>query len=273
MRPPTFWSEGPRKIADDVRRVDADLYCYLGRAGRDGPCSRIPVICISTTLSGGEYSSFAGATNDADGRKYSFSGAQMACPRLVTLDPELATTTPQELWLGTGVRALDHCVEMLCALQSNEDADLTTRHGCKADPTDTVARLVCFLGTRDAMAAAASGVPLDTGDGIRHQLDPAGVGHGETSRILGPAVCKYNYAKKANDDAHAAAVFEERGLKRETADLGDLMDAIFRALGLPRTLKEFGIGEDRLDGIAEHSLQDTHLDKAGVLEILRMVLE
>ncbi|KAI0481889.1 putative Fe-containing alcohol dehydrogenase [Xylaria cf. heliscus] len=264
--------------------------------------SRITVICIPTTLSGGEYSSFAGAPNDADGRKYSFASAQMAAPRLVVLDADLATTTPQHVWLSTGVRALDHCVETLCALRSTEAADATARRGLarlvpallrsKADPTDTAARLEAFLGARDAMIAVTSGVPLGASHGIGHQLGPAGVGHGETSCVLNPAVCKYNYAKGANvarqdavaallwDDARAAAVFEDRGLRRDSADLGDLMDAIVRALGMPRTLKEFGIGEDKLDGIAEHSLQNrwvktnpAHLDKEGVLEILRMVLE
>ncbi|KAI1754147.1 putative Fe-containing alcohol dehydrogenase [Xylaria castorea] len=335
MRPHTFWSE-VLEITDDVRRLGADCIVTLGAGSLTDAAkivayaiansvttpeelgslstssafaprktthpSRIPVICVPTTLSGGEYSSSAGATNDADGRKYSFSGAQIACPRLVILDPELAMTTPQGVWLSTGVRALDHCVETLCSLRSNEGADSSARRGlkrlvpallrCKADPADAAARLECFLGARDSMAAASSGVPMGASHGIGHQLGPAGVGHGETSCILNPAVCKYNYAKKANvarqdavtallwADAHAVAVFEERRLKKETADLGDLIDAIIRALGLPRTLKEFGIGEDRLDGIAEHSLKDrcvktnpAHLDKEGVLEILRMVLE
>ncbi|KAI0874343.1 putative Fe-containing alcohol dehydrogenase [Hypoxylon argillaceum] len=264
--------------------------------------SVVPVICIPTTLSGGEYSPFAGATNDHDHRKYSFSGPQIAGPALVILDPELATTTPASVWLSTGVRALDHCVEALCSLESNEDADEMARRGlkklvpgllkCKENPADLGARLDCFLGGRDSMVTATYGVPMGASHGIGHQLGPAGVGHGETSCILNPVVCKYNYAKKANvarqdavteilwQDAQAIAVFEGRGLKKESADLGDLMDAIIRALGLPRTLKEFGIGEDRLDGIAEHSLHDrwvktnpAHLDKESVLEILRMVLQ
>lgn len=122
-------------------------------------------------------------------------------------------------------------------------------------------------------------------------MGPAGVGHGETSCILNPAVCKYNYKKGANverqnaiiktlwEDPKAREIFDQARLERETADLGDLMDAIIRALGLPRTLKEFGIGEDKLDTIAEHSLKDrwvqtnpAPLDKEGVLEILKMVL-
>ncbi|KAI0190152.1 putative Fe-containing alcohol dehydrogenase [Xylaria flabelliformis] len=342
MRPHTFWSE-VLEVIDDVRRSGADCVVTLGAGSLTDAAkivvyaiansvttseelgslstsfsssflpqrenthpSRIPVICIPTTLSGGEYSSTAGATNDADGRKYAFSGVAARPPRLVILDPELAMTTPRGVWLSTGVRALDHCVETLCSLQSNEGADASARRGLmrlvpallrcceKADDHPTAAaaaRLDCFLGARDSMAAANSGVPMGASHGIGHQLGPAGVGHGETSCILNPAVCKYNYAKKANvarqdavtallwADEHAAKVFEERGLRKETADLGDAMDAIIRALGLPRTLKEFGIGEDKLDGIAEHSLHDrwvktnpAHLDKEGVLEILRMVL-
>lgn len=58
------------------------------------------------------------------------------------------------------------------------------------------------------------------------------------------------------------------------------MDAIIRSLELPRTLGEFGIGEDKLDSIAEYSLKDrwvktnpAPLNKEGVLEILKMVLK
>lgn len=133
---------------------------------------------------------------------------------------------------------------------------------------------------------------FDNADGIGHQLGPAGVSHGETSCILNPAVCKYNYKRGANvarqdavikalwEDSKAQEIFSQRQLERDTADLGDLMDAIIRSLELPRTLQEFGIGEGKLGNIAEHSLRDrwvqsnpAPLDKEGVLEILRMVLE
>ncbi|KAI1810180.1 putative Fe-containing alcohol dehydrogenase [Poronia punctata] len=263
--------------------------------------SEIPVISIPTSLSGGEYSSGAGATNDVDGRKYSFRGPNIRGPELVILDPKIATTTPDSVWLSSGVKALDHCVETLCSLQSNDDADETARRGlvklvpgllrCMTDPKDIPSRLDCFLGTRDAMAALVFGAQMGASHGIGHQLGPEGVGHGETSCILNPAVCKYNYVKKANiarQDAvadilwqlpDASKIFREKGLDQKSADLGDLMDAFVRALGLPRTLKEFGIAEDRLESIAEHSLQDrmvltnpAHLDKEDVLEILRMVL-
>ncbi|XXH04950.1 mgpp2cl-1, protein phosphatase 2C-like protein 1 [Hypoxylon texense] len=332
MKPHSHWSEILQIVAD-ARQCDADLIVTLGAGSltdaakivsfalandvstaeeldtlcptsprrRDGiKPSKVPVICIPTSLSGGEYSAFAGATNDETGQKHSFSGAMQA-PALVILDPEITTTTPERVWLSTGIKAVDHCVETLCSLGSNDVADESARDGLaklipgliksKQNPKDLEARLQCQLGARDSMSSASQGIPLGASHGIGHQLGPAGVGHGETSCILNPAVCKYNYKKGANverqnaiikilwEDPKAREIFDQERLERETADLGDLMDAIIRALGLPRTLKEFGIGEDKLDTIAEHSLKDrwvqsnpAPLDKAGVLEILKMVL-
>ncbi|KAK8022417.1 hypothetical protein PG993_013184 [Apiospora rasikravindrae] len=272
-------------------------------ASKNTKPARIPVVCIPTSLSGGEYSAFAGATKDADDRKYSFSGPAMSPPSLVILDPSLVMSTPARVWLSTGVKAVDHCVETLCSLKSDDSADADARHGlarlvpgllrCALDKDgkDEDARLVCQLGAIDAMSAATRGVPLGASHGIGHQLGPAGVSHGETSCILLPAVCKFNYQRDANrerqhaiqkllwDDKEARAIFEKQGLTQENTDLGDLLDVFIRTLGMPRTLKEFGIGKDKLGGIAKHSLQDrwvktnpAPLDEQGVMEILKMVL-
>lgn len=65
------------------------------------------------------------------------------------------------------------------------------------------------------------------------------------------------------------------------ADLGDLLDVFIRELGMPRTLKEVGIGRDKLDSLAQNSLNDLWIktnakpitEKSQVLEILEMVVE
>ena len=125
-------------------------------------------------------------------------------------------------------------------------------------------------------------------DGIGHQLGPMGVGHGETSCILLPAVCKYNKSVNAKQqqkvkdvlcsELEVLEVVKNAGWNEE-ADLGDMLDAIFRLLGMPRSLKDFDIGEDKLGPLAENSLHDRWLptnprpitEKAQVLEILDMV--
>jgi alcohol dehydrogenase class IV len=124
---------------------------------------------------------------------------------------------------------------------------------------------------------------------IGHQLGPLGVGHGQTSCIMLPAVCKWNAAQGANNARQQTCVDillkdpEVRRLMsgRTNADLGDILDAIIRELGMPRTLKDVGIGRDKLDLLAENSLKDHWIktnakpitEKSQVMEILEMVVE
>ena len=42
---------------------------------------------------------------------------------LIILDPALSVTTPAQIWLSTGIRSVDHCVEGLCSLDSNVSAE------------------------------------------------------------------------------------------------------------------------------------------------------
>ncbi len=83
------------------------------------------------------------------------------------------------------------------------------------------------------------------------------------------------------DSPDVAKVLEQDfKLDRATADLSDAMDAIIRALDLPRTLSHYGIGRDKLDIIASHSLSDWMcqtnpiplVKKEQVLEILEQCL-
>jgi len=75
----------------------------------------VPIITIPTTLSGGEYQALAGGTNDTTQQKHGFWHGTVG-PSLVILDAELTTTTPDKFWLSTGIRAVDHCVETICAV-------------------------------------------------------------------------------------------------------------------------------------------------------------
>lgn len=125
------------------------------------------------------------------------------------------------------------------------------------------------------------------------QLGPLGVGHGETSCILLPAVCKYNAAHNANNhrqdlvrqfllhNADVQDVLKTRSVDTSIADLGDVLDAVIRNLGMPRTLRDVGVGREKLDGLAENSLHDRWCisnpvslrEKGQVLEILEKVVE
>ncbi|KAL9561870.1 hypothetical protein ACKAV7_013793 [Fusarium commune] len=236
----------------------------------------IPLICIPTSLSGGEYQAIAGATDSKSKAKHTFE--PKVDPDLVIQDPQLTTTTPQRIWLSTGIRSVDHCVETLCSLQSNDDSDAWAERGleklitgllrCKYDPKDLEARHLCQTGVVEAMRAVSSGVPLGASHAIGHQLGPLNVGHGETSCILLPAVCKFNARKNANNDRQRRTVdillkqdtvkslLADKKVSEGEVDLGDILDLIIRELEMPRTLKDVGVTSDHFPGLAANSLND-----------------
>lgn len=330
MKPHTLWSD-LLSIINEARPIEPDVIITLGAGSlTDGakiiswalandvrnegdlaslwsasPTKRenpkpplIPVISVPTSLSGGEYQSIAGGTNDRTTAKCLFD-PPVKNPALVVLDQELSTTTPEWVWLSTGIRSVDHCVETLCSLQSNAKGDTEAEKGlgilipallkCKHNPQDLEARLQCQMGVIEAMSAVGSGVPLGASHAIGHQLGPLGVGHGETSCIMLPAVCKWNAAKGANNERQHICVRilmkdpEVRRLmtSQKNPDLGDILDAVIRKLGMPRTLKDVNIGRDKLDLLAENSLKDHWIltnaipitQKEQVMEILDMVVE
>ena len=115
-------------IKHDVRSVEAfePLRTYVTDAGEVinpitvGP--DIPVICVPTTLSGGEFNALSGATDEVTQHKQGYEHRNMA-PVMVVLDPAITLHTPEWLWLSTGVRSVDHAVETLSSYQSNDFAD------------------------------------------------------------------------------------------------------------------------------------------------------
>jgi alcohol dehydrogenase class IV len=122
------------------------------------------------------------------------------------LDPAITVHTPEWLWLSTGIRAVDHCVEGICSAEANPYADAQALHGLslltrglprvKADPADIEARLDCQIGSWLSMGPLASGVPMGASHGIGYVLGAAfDIPHGHTSCIM-PAVMRWN--KPAN---------------------------------------------------------------------------
>ena len=127
-------------------------------------------------------------------------------------------------------------------------------------------RLQCRLGAIDAVSAVLMKMPMGASHGIGHQLGPLGVGHGETSCILLPAVCKWKKKVNCNQqkqvlhilwsEVSVRKVLEGRNLEQDKAKLGDALDAVFGELGKPRSLKGVGAGRQKLEGLAVESLED-----------------
>jgi len=252
-------------LANDVRTTEA-LDGYRPVKGPDGlmgppPCRppAIRQISVPTTLSGGEFSAIAGVTDEGRKVKELFRHP-LIIPRAVMLDPAVTVHTPEWLWLSTGIRALDHCVEGICSARANAFADAQALHGLrllarglprvKSDPADVQARLDCQIGAWLSMGPLANGVPMGASHGIGYVLGAAfDIPHGHTSCIMLPAVMRWN--KPVNADRQALVV---EAMGHPSEDAGDVLDAFIASLDMPRSLSAVKVGPESFGRIAEQAM-------------------
>lgn len=260
--------------------------------------STIPIVSVTTTLSGGEYNEGGGCTDDRTLVKHLFYPGLKAGPLVIVFDPMLALTTPLRFWVGTGVRAIDHCVETLLSITEAPEKDQYASRalplmikglvGSVREPHNPQHRLQCQLAGVDSMRMFKFEVRLGASHGIGHQLGPYGVPHGETSCIMLPSVCKYNASVNGDkqkeicamlwQDDEIASLLTELGMQKSANDLGDILKAIFKYLGMPTTLSEAGIDKSKFEDIARSSMVDICTqnnpvklnDHKQVLEILQL---
>src|SRR5215475_8388676 len=237
-------------LANDIRTPDA---LDALRTGKDGtPPMKPPTvrqISVPTTLSAGEFSHIAGVTDERTKVKELFRHPGIV-PKSVVLDPEVTRHTPMWLFLSTGIRAVDHCVEGICSNEASPYTNASALHGLslltrglprvKADPNDTKARLDCQTGSWLSMGGLAAGVPMGASHGIGYVLGALfDIPHGHTSCIMLPAVMRWNKRANAEKQALVAAAMGHAG-----EDAGDVLDGFIAGLGMPRSLGAVNVRTD-----------------------------
>jgi alcohol dehydrogenase class IV len=267
-------------LANDVTTAEA-----LDRVRAPAPVKSPTVrqISVPTTLSAGEFSPISGVTDERTKVKELFRHPEIV-PKAVVLDPLVTRYTPMWLFLSTGIRAVDHCVEGICSNESSPYGDASALHGLallarglprvKRDPGDIDARLDCQIGAWLSMTPLVSGVPMGASHGIGYVLGAVfDIPHGHTSCIMLPSVMRWNRSANADKQALVAAAMGHPG-----EDAGDVLDAFIRGLGMPRSLGEVKVGSDQFDRIARQAMgtpwvprNPRHIaDPAQVKEILEL---
>ena len=252
-------------LANDIRSPEAidKLRPVKGADGIVGPPAMntptVRQISVPTTLSAGDFSALAGVTNERTKTKELLRHPRVM-PSAVVLDPALTLHTPEWLWLSTGVRAVDHCVEGVCSNEAHVFGDAQALKGLallasglprvKAEPRDLAARLDCQLGAWLSMGPLSSGVPMGASHGIGYVLGAEfGVPHGYTSCIMLPAVMRWN--KPANGQRQALI---SAAMSQVDDEASDALDSLIRGLGMPRSLGAVKIGRDNFPRIAEQAM-------------------
>ena len=218
-------------------------------------------VAVPTTLSGGEFNARAGVTDARKKLKQSYMHPGII-PVSVIFDPAITQHTPQWLWLSTGIRAVDHAVETYCSLDANPYTDGAALQALrvlgkalprvKADPGDLEGRLACMMGAWISMLGIVTGTRLGASHAIGHILGgSADVPHGHTSCVMLPYVLDYNRAVNAERQADIAQAL---GAPGEPA--GPVLDRFIAGLGMPRTLRQVGIGREQLPTLAQNCMLD-----------------
>ena len=247
-------------LANNIRTVES-IDAIRAAKGAPPPMTAPSVrqISVPTTIAGGEFSANAGVTNMATRVKESVRHP-LVMPSAVILDPAITLHTPQWLFLSTGIRAVDHCVEGICAREAHPYSDAQAVKGLsmlasglprvKANPRDLDARMDCQIGTWLSMGALTSGIPMGASHGIGYVLGAAhGVPHGYTSCVMLPSVMRWNKSANAERQALVAEAMGQPG-----KDASEALDQFIRGLGMPRSLREVKVAPDSFDSIARAAM-------------------
>lgn len=214
----------------------------------------IPQIAIPTTLSAGEFTPGIGITNEQT-RVKDVSVDLQALPKVVIHDPEVTHATPRQLWLSSGIKALDHAVEMLWWPDAHPMTTLTASDAASrlltwlpmSAETDLMeAREHCFLGAWMAIQALfTAGARLS--HPVGHQLGSFwNIPNGITSCIALPASMRAL-------DAITPVVGERVAPLFGATDGNSAADALTRLLqefNLPTRLRDTSAVESQIPQVA-----------------------
>lgn len=227
-------------------------------------------IAIPTTLSASECTFMAGYTQ-ANGVKTGVKAQELA-PQVVLYDAKFALHTPERLWTSTGLRALDHAIELLyhptasemparwLALQSAATL-LDALPKYKKSPKDE--DLITKLQLAAFGSLGSLGYNVKGGLGLSHALgyalgSPYGIPHGITSCLTLGHVVKL----KAQDPSAAQQVARllpfigepvSGNTQADAALVGDRILKLVKDLELDSDLRNYKVGRDQIPVIVERA--------------------
>lgn len=223
------------------------------------PASMLPHIAVPTTLSAAELSGLAGFTTETEREKVGLRGEELI-PSSVLFDAELSLHTPLELWLSTGIRAVDHAVETLLAPGVHPLPDTLALDALRrlrssllaahAHPDDLDARTESQLGawfsfTLPGPAAAGLSHTLGKRIGSRH-----GIPHGVSSCLVLPHVMRYLAGRQPAPLARVAAALglgiDEMPVEKAALCAADGVADLIARLELPHHLAAYGLSDEDL---------------------------
>lgn len=278
----------------DAAKVIALLLChggqpsdYYGEFKVPGPI--LPLIAVPTTAGTGSEVTPVAVVSDPDRAVKVGIASPFLIPHTAICDPELTYTCPPGLTAFSGADALTHAIEAFTNLRRAVDGATVHEHvfvgknlfsdqhalqaiglisaslaaACR-DPGDQAARANLMMGS--TLAGLAFGT---AGTAAAHAIQyPVGAlthtPHGMGVAVMLPYVMEFN---KHHAEAEMAQVADAMGAGhgldqagRATAAI-DAVAALFATIGIPASLRDLGMTEDKLAWTAEAAMAATRLVK------------
>ena len=239
---------------------------YEGLGTVPGPI--LPLIAIPTTAgTGSEVTASAVITDESRNYKFSIISYEML-PKYAVLDPELIMTAPASIAAACGVDALIHAIEAYLSTAASPFSDAMAEKAMEliganlrrfvANRQDEEAACAMMAGSNFAGIAFAW-AKLGNVHAMSHPVSAYfHVAHGIANSVLLPTVLEYN---KLADHGRYEVIYnyirEGKGVYDEFRPemLVEEVRKLNADLGIPSSLSEVGVTEDKIPNMAEDAMK------------------
>ncbi|WP_322073801.1 maleylacetate reductase [Burkholderia cepacia] len=256
--------ENARRAREYAREVGADCAVAIGGGSTIGLGkaialeSSLPIIAIPTTYAGSEMTPIFGITEDGLKRT---GRDQKVLPKTVLYDPELSVGLPEHLSFVSGLNAIAHAAEGLYAKDGNPVMAMMAEEGIrslakglrgvKKSNRNMEARGECLYG-----AWLCGTVLGNVGMALHHKLchtlgGTFNLPHAETHAIVLPHALAYN-------STVAIDAMERIARALNVSSAPDGLFQLNEELGVPKGLREIGLGEADLDRACDVALSNPY---------------
>jgi alcohol dehydrogenase len=237
-------------------------YWGIGKARRP----MLPLIAIPTTGgTGSECQSFALIADEATHQKMA-CGDPKAAARIALLDPGLTLSQPPRVTACSGIDAIAHAVETAVTSRRTALSLVFSREALRltlaglprvlAAPDDIEARGWMLLGAAWAGTAIENSMIGAAHSAANPLTAHFGIVHGHAVGLMLPHVVRFNAGEPAAAQTYAelacaAGLASPSATPGEAAaELANLLEGILDLAGLPRSLKDLGVGAAQIPGLA-----------------------
>jgi alcohol dehydrogenase class IV len=235
--------------------------------------ARLPLVLVPTTAGTGSEATPISVITVGTSLKLAVNSWPLE-PDWAILDAELTIGLPREVTAATGIDAMVHAIEAYTSARlKNPMSDLLAREALRLlrenflracdEPNDREARGAMLLGAHLAGVAFAN-APVA---GVHALAYPLGghfhVPHGLSNALMLPHVLGHNMHAAMPAYAELGVLLQPalaaQGMQAQANGLIKTLETLSAAAGVPRRLREVGVGAEHLDLLASEAMKQDRL--------------